>query len=255
MTSNKLESFPKVYYINMDHAVERNNYMIDMLKKSGITNYERVVGLKARRSKHPLLSRTQYGCAMAHLQAICKVANGYEEYAVILEDDIDLLASDHWLFTWKEFIDRAPDFDVLQLFRLSLNTLSENYSVKENDFDTMIRFKKWEVGDFMAPAYVISRTHAKRLQKKLMSGGPSLRDFESLSSTEGPVADHMVYTNANTYSASIFTTKVFISQISNQHEWVPYLSLLELFDKEIKNNFTLDRIFTTYESDNESAQA
>jgi len=253
--TDKLEGFPKVYYINMDEAVDRNNYMIDMLKKSGITNYERSLGRKAKKSKHLLLSKTQYGCVIAHLEAICKVANGPDEYAVILEDDADLLVSQYWDFTWKEFIERVPDFDVLQLFRISIEALSGNSEPMPNDFDNMIRFKKWQTGDVLAPAYMISKKHAQRLQQKFIKSNGFLSEFENLSESVGPVADHIVYANANTYSVSIFTTELFTSQIGDQHNWVPYLNLLKLFHDEVQNDFTLDRIFTTYESDNVIFQA
>lgn len=254
MIKDKLNGLPKIYYINMDHAVERNQYMIDMFKKAGITNYERSLGRKATRSRHRLLSATQYGCLIAHLDAICKVANGTDEYALILEDDIDILVAQHWQFTWKEFIDRVPEFDVLQLFRISREISRETHINKPNDFEHMIRFKKWQLGDFMAPAYLITKSYAKQIEKIFMKDPVYLSNFKNFSRLIGPVADYVVYSNANTYSASIFTTELFTSQIGDQHNWDPYLKLLNLLDKELKQDFTLDKLFTTYESDNEHVQ-
>lgn len=252
---NNLSNLPKIYYINMDEAVDRNNYMIDMFKKAGITNYERSVGRKATRTRHKLLSTTQYGCVIAHMDAICKVANGPDEYALILEDDINLLVSKYWHFTWKEFIDRVPEFDVLQLFRISRQAMGNNHAEKPNDFEHMIRFKKWEIGDFMAPAYLITKSYAKQIEKSFKKDPIFLSNFASFSRSIGPVADHIIYVNAKAYSASIFTTELFTSQIGDQHNWDPYINLLNLLDKELKQDFTLDKLFTTYESDNGIVQA
>ena len=255
IVTNKLEGFPKVYYINMPEAVDRNEYMLDMFKKSGITNYERSLGLKAKKSKHLLLAPTQYACTLAHLRAICKVANGPDEYAVILEDDADILVSEYWDFTWQELIERVPEFDILQLFRSSVDFLDDEYMDDTRAFDSLIRFKKHSRGNFMASAYLITKSYAKKLEQKYLLDQRFLKQFDNSSHNTGPVADHIIYHDANAYSLSVFTNTLFKSQIGHQHVFSPYLRMLELFDRQVKKDFTLDRLFTTYESDNENAQA
>lgn len=252
--TNKLEGLPKIYYINMEHAVDRNQYMIDMFKKAGITNYERSLGLKAKRSKHPLLATSQYGCTLAHLRTICKVANGQDDYAIILEDDADILVSEHWQFTWKEFIDRVPDFDILQLFRSSKDFLDNSSMDDTKAFDSLIRFKKHSRVNFMASAYLITKSYAKQLEQKFLLDQRFLSQFDNSDEKTGPVADFVIYHDANAYSISIFSNELFTSQIGHQHVYTPYLRMLEIFDRQVKNNFTLDKLFTTYESDNENVQ-
>lgn len=237
----------------MDEAVDRNNYMIDMLKNSGITNYERSLGLKATESHHPLLYKEQYGCLIAHLDTICKVANGPDDYAIILEDDADLLVSQRWNFTWKEFFDRVPEFDIIQLFTIAGEPDEKMY--QENTFENVISFKKWRKRHFSAAAYLITKEYAKTLEQKFIKDPKYLSQFDNVEDDLGPVADYAIYAGSNSYSTTIFSTKILESQISYLHEIPDFLNLIAFIDEELDKDFTLDRLFTTYESDNGSVQA
>jgi GR25 family glycosyltransferase involved in LPS biosynthesis len=91
--------FDKVFYLNLDRDVDRNNNMISQFNKWDITNYERVEGVVYDHIPEKSLWRNfiksdekyikgQLGCRDSHLKAV-KLAKqrGYKK-VLILEDDI-----------------------------------------------------------------------------------------------------------------------------------------------------------------------
>ena len=199
---SKLDGIPKIYYINLDTATDRNQYMLDMFAKFGITNFERYEARRYPKSGHKRLNPSQFGCMMSHI-AVCKlIAEGNDEYAIIAEDDIDFSAIDQWQFTWKEFMDEMPKFDTLQLVREQLF-----------NFDGP-RLKKWDSYDRSSAAYVITKRYAKSIVSFYNRNKQSLSGFPTSSKRYQPVADESIYCNGNAYSVSILKITILASQIA-----------------------------------------
>jgi GR25 family glycosyltransferase involved in LPS biosynthesis len=61
-----------------------------------------------------MLTAREIGCALSHLLAITKIAEGKDKYGIILEDDVFVLPEGH-KFSDQDFLDSLPSFDILQL--------------------------------------------------------------------------------------------------------------------------------------------
>lgn len=92
--------FDKIYYINLDENVERNQNMISQFEKYNITNYSRCPGVKINyEDVDPNLYRNfnkkevkyingSLGCRQAHLNVIDHAKRHLFNRILILEDDI-----------------------------------------------------------------------------------------------------------------------------------------------------------------------
>jgi glycosyl transferase family 25 len=75
-----------------------------------------------------MLTPREIGCALSHLALIRKIAEGQDEYAAVMEDDVFVLPEARKFFDEK-FLSSLPEFDILQLIgidpkqksRLALN--------------------------------------------------------------------------------------------------------------------------------------
>lgn len=198
---NKLDGLPKIYYINLDDAVERNQHMIEMFEKYNITNFERYEAKRFEESKHNMLSLSQYGCLMSHLEVCRLIANSNDKYAIVFEDDVDISTIDKWNFTWNDFMSKTPEFDVLQLHRYQPFEFTD------------VKLKKWERYDHSNTAYIITKRYAKALIGMFDRNRGSIHRFRSFDRKTGPVADSVIYSSKETYSSCIFNAKMFTSSI------------------------------------------
>jgi len=95
--------FDKIYYINLEKDVERNQNMLDQFEKFGIKNYKRIEAVKVETiPKDQSLYRNfikggdkyvlgSLGCRASHLKAIKDAKeNGYKKI-LIFEDDVIML--------------------------------------------------------------------------------------------------------------------------------------------------------------------
>lgn len=202
IVTNKLEGFPKVYYINLPAASERNTHMTEMFKKYNIENFERYEATPVTTSPRNDLFPPQYGCFISHLEVISKIAKGDDNFAIIMEDDTDISTVDQWNFTWKEFIKNVPHFQLLQLVRCQI------------DPQTDIKFKVIDRNDHSAGAYMITRDFARKVTRLYDKDRVKLSGFKNARRTMGPVADDALFRYADTYSACIFSMRWLGSQIS-----------------------------------------
>lgn len=95
-----------IYYINLDESIERRKLMEEGFDKHSLT-YKRVNGIK--------YTPSHIGCCLSHIQAIFNAYLDGNQYAIIMEDDIDF--SD--MSRFKEMIPRLTnltyDWDVIQI--------------------------------------------------------------------------------------------------------------------------------------------
>lgn len=241
-----MKNLPKIYYINLKEATNRNSYMLRQFKKSNIKNFQRYEAIRPVSSGHKKLNIGQYGCITSHIEVLRAIASSSDNYAIVLEDDANLEVMKYWNFTWEEFFGRLPDFDIVQLFRSKVN---DDHT---NSGELSVKFRKWESTDFVSSSYIITKSYAKRIVDKY--DNETLYSFKDLSDKVGPVADFMLFNEGNSYSTLIFTVEILPSNIDDSI-WNVYRSNVENANKIIKNGIGLEDIFTTYESDSELAQA
>lgn len=225
----KLDGMPKIVYINMDKAVERNNHIIESFKKYGITDYDRFSGFAAQKSRHVKLRKSEYGCMMSHLKIIENFYKSGEEQLIIAEDDLDVSAIKNWDFTWKELMDALPEFEVLQL-------------VRNRDTEDHARLKVWDWEDKSTGAYLITRGYAEKIVKLYRQDPVGLRAFPDLRKRVGPVADFALYSGFNSLSISIFKQVLFPSQVADYEfpEW--FISQHQIMEKFWSSKHGLDDI-------------
>jgi GR25 family glycosyltransferase involved in LPS biosynthesis len=108
----------KMYYINLDKSVDRNENMKSLIEKFGFTNYQRVPGIltgkieqvnlykdkistKAyntliennkykNRKNHSELTNGSIGCFLSHMEIYKDIVNENIPYAIIFEDDLKI---------------------------------------------------------------------------------------------------------------------------------------------------------------------
>lgn len=234
---SKLQNIPKIYYINLKSAVDRNQYMLDMFKRNGITNFERFEAKKPRISGNPKMSSRSYGCMMSHIYVLSKIANADDKYAIVVEDDIDIDVVEKWDFSWNEFMSRLPEFDIVQLSR---HQYAESWR-RGNPERTGTRFKVWDNGDVCTTGYLVTKEYAKKIVDLFKKDPIGLTGFKNFSEDIGPVSDFALYDGFNTYSTCIFGFQNFPSQIANPHVvFDPFIDnfnyMKSLFDEKISIN-------------------
>jgi hypothetical protein len=133
--NRKLKGMPKVYYFNLDSAIERKEFMESQFNDYGIS-YERVsqskyVGENLEDWVHKfedanvvlrLNSEIQNSFVYAanflnHLEFMGSwLRSCDDEYLMVMEDDYDLSLIDYWHFDWEYLIRNLPcDWDAFKL--------------------------------------------------------------------------------------------------------------------------------------------
>jgi len=159
MIANKLEYFPKVYYISLEESIDRQNLLNQQFSQYNISSVYPIISKrfsecddKIRGELLETLDSGTRGTIISHLKAIKK---WYEEcdddYAFFCEDDVSFELVKYWNFTWKEFIDNLPD-DAECVHLATVRPFYENVNLREKSHD-----------DWSATAYIITRDYAKKI--------------------------------------------------------------------------------------------
>jgi GR25 family glycosyltransferase involved in LPS biosynthesis len=99
----------KVYFINLNHRLDRKQHMIELLKESNLFDIsERISALYNKALPHA-------GCVLSHIASIERFIGSGEEYCLILEDDFTTDDIKNLKVNIEKlFIDNV-DFDIVQL--------------------------------------------------------------------------------------------------------------------------------------------
>jgi hypothetical protein len=125
---NKLKGLPIIYYTNLDHRIDRREYMETQFDYWGITNYHRVSSskyLSTEEYKWEHLVLDKFLCfgsaavanSITHLKMIKNwLETTNDEYMIMMEDDYDLSLIEYWNFDWEYLMNHIPfDWDGIQL--------------------------------------------------------------------------------------------------------------------------------------------
>lgn len=234
----KLDGIPKIVYINMASHQKRREHMESSFQKYEITNYQHFDAITPSRSLHPNLNKAEFGCMLSHLTIISDFyKNSPDDMLIVMEDDPDISSIDNWDFSWREFIEAMPDFEILQLLR--------NHPGEQN-----AKLEKWKTAYRSTAAYVITKDYAKKINEMFSSSRdlsifPNIYlDAEFIGGGEpGPVADHALYKNFNTWSTCIFKQVLNVGTI-----WSSTAFVEEAPPTIIKQNSELSQYWSTKRS-------
>lgn len=129
--NDKLKNIPKIYYINLDERPDRKNYTESQFDELKINNWERYSASKYRVENlenwqslitHKLNCNSNYDiiCTALTITYLNLIEDWLiktsDEYAIVIEDDYDLMMSKYWHFDWEFFMNNIPyDWDIIQL--------------------------------------------------------------------------------------------------------------------------------------------
>ena len=212
-SSYKLNYIPPIYYVNLDDQTDRKKYVEDHFKYWGIENYTRISGYDGReddlsdiiKGRYPeRMTSGEVGCTTSHLKAIKHWYDTSDsQYALIMEDDIDLELVKFWNFSWNEMMANLPyDWDVVQLAIICTGSIH-------------VKLHRRFVNDFSTACYLINRHHAEKLIKFHVRG-----DKYKLDNGAKPraVADDLIYNSGVTYAMPLFLYKLEMgSSIHPEH--------------------------------------
>jgi hypothetical protein len=128
--SDKLKGLPSIYYLNMDRAVERREWMEGQFDHWGIKNFKRFSGSNITPNnfddwshflfKPEIYKKRSYRKMAISISTLEMVKHWLEttneKYLILMEDDYDLNLIKYWHFDWEYFMNRIPyDWDCIQL--------------------------------------------------------------------------------------------------------------------------------------------
>jgi GR25 family glycosyltransferase involved in LPS biosynthesis len=136
----------KVYYINLNHRLDRKEHIEKLLKDSNLFDItERISALYNKVLPHA-------GCVLSHIVALERFIGSGEEYCLILEDDF----TSNNILTFKSDIQNLfnddVDFDIVQV--------SGNH-IQLNDCE--YRYLKSVIDSQTTSGYIINRRFATTL--------------------------------------------------------------------------------------------
>ena len=104
---NKLEDIKHIFYINLEHRIDRKLHVENELTKIGLTNFTRFNAIK--------MPNGALGCSMSHLKCIQLAKENKWPHVLIVEDDIEFLDQNTFINQANKFLQTIDKWDVLLL--------------------------------------------------------------------------------------------------------------------------------------------
>ena len=96
-----------VLYINLDHRVDRKDYVLGQLATIGVMNPERFPAIK--------MTAGNVGCALSHIRCIEMAKARNWPQVLICEDDITFMDAGVFINSLRQFLESETSWDVLVL--------------------------------------------------------------------------------------------------------------------------------------------
>ncbi len=257
---DKLKNFPSINFISIEESEDRRKLLYKNFEDYGLTNITPHIFKRYDDNEHTIYSKVDFfgggrGPTTSHLKAIKDwYFNTDEEFTFFCEDDLSLETVQYWNFTWEELLSRIPpNWECVQL---SL--------VRENMFcfyQNGIKFRPRCWCDWSACAYLIKRSHAKKLIGNYHKNSEFTLDYKGVDYNNRlldhncenflrPIIETVIFTEF-CIQGSIFTFPLFVENSTNfsttwcdnqnQVNTKSYFEIIEWW-KTIGNNLTLDEI-------------
>ena len=202
----KLDGFPHIYYINLDHRVDRNDYM----KQVSDTYQLPMTRIPATYTNVPFplhdgipndLRPNEIACTISHLRAIHYwLTHSDTDTAIICEDDISFETVPDIPFSWNELVSQLPYY--WEIVQLSI--------IYHPKFPIAVNLHHRNTTDFSAACYLIKRDYAERLMKYHFFHGKWKLDYPIKTRM---TSEDLLYNAGITISIPLFTYHSFLSDI------------------------------------------
>lgn len=230
----------KIYWINLDRCINRQNHMYFLFGTHLILN-SRICAYDGNQiqqytnihfpntNKH--ISNYEYCCTFSHFKAIKTAYDNNDDIAIIAEDDLCLDYSKKWVHNIDKLINNAPnDWDILKLhcnYEKHINKLIKRHNSQKNKSF----FSKWEFRSSSALIYIINKNGMKKIMDEYFIHNKWTLDDDILSKTE-----YAIFDLANTYEYMIPFANHLVndSNINDNH-----------IDVHIEGNKTIQKYFNS----------
>ena len=199
---NPLKGVP-LYYINMDKSKERR-YQVEKQLKALELKGTRIRGIVGKTlPKHSSLSPSEVGCLMSHIKAIKTAYENGDTYAIIFEDDINLLLTSYWPVNLSQITNGAKGWNIINLYPVYRFDTTEDY----------LRFPH-KNPCWGCVAYIINREGMKNIMEETQ-GENSIKIPKDRTKA---VADYFIYEKAGKsyeyYKHHLFMCNTLVSTIT-----------------------------------------
>jgi len=193
----KFDNFPVVYYISFETSNDRRDELESQFRSNNIS-YKSVITYRIDDEKRVVkgqflhqLDKPTMGCTTSHLVAIKDWFNNSDDpYGIFFEDDVTLITSKYWNFSWNDFMNRLPqNWDCIQML-----------CVRENLNDIKFQKRKWD--DWAVTAYMITRDYAKKLIQQYYPDNEFILTIPYGNII--PLAENIIYGLGFTYAVPLF---------------------------------------------------
>lgn len=219
----------KYYWINIDTACKRREFMENQFKKLDIENYrisaftpENIDFSKIIKNKDSTNIPTEYACILSHLEAIKRGYDDGDEYFIILEDDMNVEKFDDNKITkiLNDYNKTSNNgiIEMLQIFNSAhpcIIQMYNDYFIKENKL-----IIKRDVLNYPGMGcYLLSHDGAKKIIDKFILSNNNDFNYD-LSLSDWCCSDNILYKQTNTFVFTypfVTTCSDFESHIHNDH--------------------------------------
>jgi len=105
MPINKIEDITNIFYINLEHRVDRKMHVENELTKIGLYNFQRFNAIK--------MNDGAIGCSMSHLKVLQNALINNSDHILIVEDDISFLDAELFKTQLNKFFQSNLKWDVI----------------------------------------------------------------------------------------------------------------------------------------------
>ena len=272
---NPLKNFPSFNFVSIEESEDRRKNLYQNFNKYGLTNIrpnifsrykENDVELKYSKKDWFIPPQNFFneeylpnvGALISHLKAIKNwYENTNEECAFFCEDDMSFETVKYWNFSWEEFYNKLPeDWQCIQL------SISRIQPTMFEFFQPEVHLRERQLTDFSCCAYLIRRSHAKKLLDNYYDGKILTYDYlgddydQRLNSNPNnvsayyPYIENVIYTifdNKKVYTFPLFVedpdnVSTLNGQYKEEHNTYPYRSIMNWW-KEKGLKISIDNFF------------
>jgi GR25 family glycosyltransferase involved in LPS biosynthesis len=212
------ENLP-IYYINLDKRVDRRLYFNNQVEELNLKNVFRIKAVDGNSMQEQFngMSNVETACSVSHLLALKEFLESDFEFAIICEDDVDLLNSKKINFNFYDIFKDSEDKPVCLQTSISLR--------KEDTMPFKIVDRSYWY--FCTASYIVNKKYAQILvDSYFINNKINFDNFQNISVIDPrggfmdikPVADQLVYSLFGAKSVSLFTIVESVPDIGITNE-------------------------------------
>ena len=150
---DSLEDIKHIFYINLEHRIDRKLHVENELTKIGLTDFTRFNAIK--------MPNGALGCSMSHLKCIQLAKENKWPHVLIVEDDIEFLDQNTFINQANKFLQTIDKWDVLLL---AGNNILPYKTIDNNDSCVKVS------GCLTTTGYIVSSHYYDKLIQNIKMG-------------------------------------------------------------------------------------